>query len=68
MGSCNRFGRMTGDDVVYLYPDLHTALVGSWSNDIMQVGRLSTVTGVTMRVRYVQFEVENLLECKFDYP
>ena len=51
MGSCNRFGRMTGDDVVYLYPDLHTALVGSWNNDVMRAGRLSVVTGITMKVR-----------------
>ena len=50
MGSCNRFGRMTGDDVVYLYPDLHTALVGSWNNDVMRAGRLSVVTGITMEV------------------
>jgi len=53
VGSCNRFGRMTGDDVVYLYPDLHTALVGSWNNDVMRAGRLSVVTGITMKEGYM---------------
>ncbi len=28
VGGCNRSGRMTGEGVVYLYPDLTTALVG----------------------------------------
>lgn len=27
-GVTNRAGRMHGDDVIYLYPDLHMALVG----------------------------------------
>jgi hypothetical protein len=53
VGTSNRCGRMTGADVVYLYPDLHTALVGSWNNDVMKSARLSRVVGLTKRDGYV---------------
>ena len=45
-GSTNRAGRMTGDKVIYLYPDLHMALVGQWQNDVMKGARLAKVSGV----------------------
>jgi len=49
VGGSNRVGRVTGDNIVYLYPDLRTALVGSWSNDCMRSAILSTVIGLETR-------------------
>ncbi len=53
VGTSNRCGRMTGDGVLYLYPDLHTALVGRWTNDVMKGALLSRVCDVTERDGYV---------------
>jgi histone-lysine N-methyltransferase SETD7 len=49
VGGCNRVGRVTGDAVVYLYPDLKTALVGRWSNDCLRSAVLATVVGLETR-------------------
>jgi len=49
VGGCNRVNRMTGDGVVYLYPDLRTALVGRWSNDCMRAAKLALVVGLETR-------------------
>ncbi len=48
-GTCNRSGRMTGQDVIYLYPDLHFALVGEWRNDCMRHAVLAQVTSLEIR-------------------
>ena len=48
-GGCNRSGRMQGDAVVYLYPNLHMALVGRWQNDCMRSARLGRVVGMEER-------------------
>lgn len=43
---------MSGDSIIYLYPDLHTALVGKWDNDSMKRAKLTKVVGLTQKDGY----------------
>ena len=43
---------MSGDSITYLYPDLHTALVGKWDNDSMKSAQLTKVIGLSQKEGY----------------
>ncbi|TRY68614.1 hypothetical protein TCAL_03221 [Tigriopus californicus] len=49
VGTSNAYGRVTGNDVIYMYPDFHTALVGKWSNECMKEAYCATVVGLDIK-------------------
>lgn len=65
-GSADASGRMSGRDVIYLYPDLHTALVGTWINDGMRRSRLSKIVSVTETDGFLAPVLEDPMASKDD--
>lgn len=47
IGPSNRLGRMSGENIIYLYPDFHLALQGKWRHDAMQGAKFAKVIGVS---------------------
>ena len=46
MGMANGEGELTGDDVIYAYPDYKTLLVGKFSKGVMMSAKQSFATGI----------------------
>jgi hypothetical protein len=45
-GQLNKKGKLTGDDIAYIYPDYLTALVGKFEDKTMKSGRESKIVQV----------------------
>ena len=59
-GHLNKKGKLTGDDVAYIYPDYVTSLVGQFEDKIMKSARESKITQLTC--------VDGLIQAKFSRP
>ena len=46
VGDLDEVGKMHGEEVTYLYPDLVTALAGTFTHGNMGAGRLVQLTGL----------------------
>jgi histone-lysine N-methyltransferase SETD7 len=53
-GQLNKKGKLTGDNIAYIYPDYVTALVGKFEDKIMKSGRESTITQMTCKDGIIQ--------------
>ena len=51
-GQLNKKGKLTGDDIAYIYPDYLTALVGKFEDTIMKSGRESKIVQVSISTTY----------------
>ncbi len=52
-GKLNKKGKLTGDDIAYIYPDYLTALVGKFEDTIMKSGRESKIVQVSISANYL---------------
>ena len=59
-GQLNKKGKLTGDNIAYIYPDYLTALIGKFENKIMKSAREVKITQVTCQ--------DGLLHAKFSQP
>jgi len=59
-GKLNSEGKLTGDNIAYIYPDYLTALIGTFEDKIMKSAREVKITQVTCQ--------DGLLHAKFSEP
>ena len=48
VGPVDMFGNLTGDKIIYVYPDFQCAMTGSFTKGQVTVGQFCYVTGVRM--------------------
>ena len=59
-GQPNKKGKLTGDNIAYIYPDYITALVGKFEDKIMKAAREAKITQVSCQ--------DGLIQAKFSQP
>ena len=59
-GKVNKKGKLSGDNVAYIYPDYKTAMVGTFEDRVMKSARMTTITKVSCN--------EGMLQVRFDDP
>ena len=45
VGRVDRTGQLTGNRIAYIYPDFMTALVGTFTDGVMESGQEAAITG-----------------------
>ena len=59
-GKPNKKGKLTGDDIAYIYPDYKTALVGAFEDRVMKSARLAEISGTAC--------TDGMLQLQFSQP
>ena len=53
-GHADPEGRLSGDDIAYVYPDYRTALVGTFADGVLVSAQAATVTSLTFEKVFLE--------------